>query len=559
MVKSDQDDIPFYLSIAFLSLVAPLVLLSFRYLDDNRLTSWRWIFADQKPTSLFLLLCGAVGVAFVFSRFPFNRRRLLFLVLASFLAAAMFWPEPEVIVDTARYFTQAKQLAFRGVGYFFSEWGREIFAWTDLPLVPFCYGLVFKVFGENRIYIQLCTTACFTGAVLLTYSLGKLLWDEETGFHGALLLLAFPYLYSQVPLMLVDVPTMFFFLLAVYLFTRALRRGGVGNTLLAALAIFLAMYTKFSVWVFFAGFGIIFLTHALSSPLPAIRRCGAIIIIAGVLIGTIFYLKQQVLLEQIRFLVEYQKPGLGRWGEGYISTFFFHIHLLVTAAAIYSVVAAVWKKDYAYLNIAGFVCLIFILQLQRIRYTLPLFPFIALLASYGLREISSQRARRFFVFSAVFSSLLIALTAALPFLMKMSAENIKEAGLFLNTLNIDEAEVLVERQEDDVVNPELAVPLLDYFSTVRITYAGNMSRPDINRYRNSPLRFTWEYHPPLLYRPESAPPLTNGKAVVIVSSRPAQTLPGLMSEKISHFPHRRIFAASTGIFLHQTRLSVYFN
>ena len=100
--------------------------------------------------------------------------------------------------------------------------------------MPFLYGLVFKFFGEQRIFIQVLNTLFYSLTVVLTYQLGKTLWDEDTGFWGGLLLLGFPYLYTQVPLMLVDVPTMFFFMLAVVTCVNALKKGGTGRIVLAA-------------------------------------------------------------------------------------------------------------------------------------------------------------------------------------------------------------------------------------------------------------------------------------------------------------------------------------
>ena len=93
-----------------------------------------------------------------------------------------FWKVPEVIVDASRYFTQAKHLDVYGIGYFLREWGRDINIWTDMPLIPFLYGLIFKLFGESRIYIQAFTTLLFSLTVVLTYNIGKTLWDETVGF-----------------------------------------------------------------------------------------------------------------------------------------------------------------------------------------------------------------------------------------------------------------------------------------------------------------------------------------------------------------------------------------
>ena len=214
--------------VLLLSLAAFLTLFVFRAQDDNRLTSWQWVFNDADVFRITPILVVGLLLAYALATVPLPRHRpASVLFVLSFAVAALSWTEPEVIVDTARYFTQAKHVELYGVGYFLTEWGGQISAWTDLPLVPLLYGLIFSLFGENRIFIQVFTTLLFSGTVVLTYLIGKTLWDEAVGFYAGALLLGMPYLLAQVPLMLVDVPTMFFLTLAVFMTIQALDRKSV--------------------------------------------------------------------------------------------------------------------------------------------------------------------------------------------------------------------------------------------------------------------------------------------------------------------------------------------
>ena len=202
------------------------VLFIFRSVDDNRLTSWQWTFAHVDVSWIFLALILGIIFAYLLSRVSFPEHApVLFLFLSSFVVSIIFWKEPEVLVDASRYFTQAKHLKVYGIKYFITEWGRDIHAWTDLPLVPFLYGLIFKSLGESRMYIQILTTFFFSMTCVLTYLIGKTLWDRDTGFFGGMLLLGIPYLLPQVPLMLVDIPTMFFLTLSIFTFIKAMERG----------------------------------------------------------------------------------------------------------------------------------------------------------------------------------------------------------------------------------------------------------------------------------------------------------------------------------------------
>ncbi len=242
-----------FLIIFLLALFTYLVQFIFRSFDDNRLTSWQWAFQNTDATIIFLILMAGIIPAFFIARIPFSVRSYrLFLFLTAFITSAFFWTEPEVIVDASRYFTQAKHLELYGVKYFVREWGRDINAWTDMPLVPFLYGLVFRIFGETRIYIQILTTTLFSLTVVLTCELGKTLWDEETGFLAGVFLLGMPYLLTQVPLMLVDVPTMFFLMLAVVTLIRAIEKGAAWRIITASISIALAFFTKYSIWLMFS-------------------------------------------------------------------------------------------------------------------------------------------------------------------------------------------------------------------------------------------------------------------------------------------------------------------
>jgi 4-amino-4-deoxy-L-arabinose transferase-like glycosyltransferase len=58
-----------------------------------------------------------------------------------------------------------------------------------------------------------------------------------------------PYLLTQVPLMLADVPTMFFLTLAVFSVVKAIDRGGTGPLVLSGSAVALAVLSKYSAWL----------------------------------------------------------------------------------------------------------------------------------------------------------------------------------------------------------------------------------------------------------------------------------------------------------------------
>ncbi len=547
---------PGRLLVGALTLGVVAAQLAFRGVDDNRLVSWDAVFAEADPVRLLGWVAAAVGLAYLAARWPFpaGRRGAALLFLAAYAVGAWSWRAPEAIVDASRYFTQAKHLELHGIGWYVSEWGREIAAWTDLPLVPALYGLVFRAVGESRVHVQAFTTALFAGAVVLTHRLGTMLWDEDVGFAGAALLLAIPYLLTQVPSLLVDVPTMFFVTLAVAAVVHAVRQGGAGWSLLASAAILLALLSKFSAWLLLSGIPAIAIVSRREAP-GALRTLARIAIVSGLLLGGALLVHRDVYARQLALLASFQVPGLGRWGETFLSTFLFQVHPFLTAAAVLSAWMAVRKRDARWIVVAWPVLLLLLLQVRRIRYWVPILPMLALMAGYGLQAIRAGAVRRSCVTSAVAVSLLVALHGQLPFLERTSAVNLKEAGAYLDAIDERTVEVLTPQRTGVLVNPAVSVPILDLFTAKRVVYAYEEPPASVSKAaERSPLRFTWEYRNPRYYADGGA---AAGAAVVVISDDLEEPLPASAERRLSGLRLVRTFAKHEGLFAHRTLVRVY--
>ena len=545
-----------HLLIFFTSLAVPAVLFFFRHHDDNRLTSWKWAFDSERFERFLIIVLVALLMAWFASRVSIRiKAKPLMLFILSFTLASCFWSEPEVIVDAARYFTQAKHLKVYGTGFFAEQWGKSIFAWTDLPLVPFLDGILFRLFGEHRLVVQILNSVFYSLTVVLTYQLGRALWDEDVGLWGGLLLLGFPYLYTQVPLMLVDVPTMFFFMLAVVSCTSALQKGGRARIVAAAISLFLIFYVKYSGWVLLSVIPVLFVCFLLQNPAATIRRGGALALLACLFIGVLFFLYREVFVAQIRFLLEFQKPGLNRWSESYASTFLFQIHPYITVAALFSLVVAVSKKDFKFLIVSFLVLLFLFMQVKRIRYTLPVFPMLALMAAYGFRELQNRNLLKHLVFSLVATSFAVAFSGFLPLLKGLGVQNLQGAGRYLDSLPAADAEVFAFAGENAVVNPDLGVPVLDIYTAKKLSYEKKPIEPSVlERTQNSSLRFTWEYPMPQYYNPGQRQ--KDADALVVITDTPGYTNPALEG-KTAGYPFSKTFQQSSNIFQHQTFVTVY--
>ena len=141
-----------------------------------------------------------------------------------------------------------------------------------------------------------------------------------------------------------------------------------------------------------------------------------------------------VILGQLELLQSYQVPGLRRWEESFTSTFLFQIHPFITGAALFSAYAAFKQRDARYAIILWLPLLLVLLEIKRIRYLLPVFPMLALMASYGLREIATGKSGNTVVLCIVASSMVLMVFGFLPFAQKASAANLKQAGEYLDSL-----------------------------------------------------------------------------------------------------------------------------
>ena len=535
------------------------LLYHFRSLDDSRVSGWQDVFAVIHPLKTALALVAALILAFAVSRSSFvERKPALFLFVLSFMGAACFWSEPELIADASRYFTQAKHLEIYGISHFFLEWGAGISTWTDLPAVPFLYGMVFSIFGESRTAIQLLNAVLFSSAVVLTYLTGRELWNREIGLYGGMFLLGIPYLYTQVPLMLVDVPSMAFLMLAVYTFILALRKGGV-MIAAAGVSLFFAFFTKYSMWLMLTVIAVIYIAELYrnrrNAPDRYALRGMIVFFTACFLIFVAIAFMHDEMMQQIHLLLTYQKPGLLRWGESFFAIFLFQVHPAVTLLAAASVYFAIRQKDPAYIITAWLVMLVIVLQIRRIRYLILAFPMLCLMAAYGAVQLRKVLNPRFMVFSTAACSFVMALTAFLPFQQSTSAQNIRDAASYLDSLDLQTVEVMTPMPGTYIMNPSASVPVLDLFLRTRLHYRYTESAyPLPEDLETSALRFTWTYKNPPYYAAQGK---NEKRAVAVITDSAGSNLPEEIRNQLKNYAQSRTFSLRDTAYQHQTLVTVY--
>ncbi|HEY6099484.1 MAG TPA: hypothetical protein VIW03_08645, partial [Anaeromyxobacter sp.] len=335
---------------------------------------------------------------------------------------------------------------------------------------------------------------------------------------------------------------------------RAFQDGGAGRILLASAAVALALLSKYSAWLVLSVLPAIGVVHRRSRP-GALRTGAAIALVAAALLAAAVLPRRDAYAEQLALLVGYQAPGLRRWGEGLASMFLFQVHPFVTAAALVSLGMAVRRRDPRYVVVVWPVLLLAALRVQRVRYWIPAFPMVALMAAYGLRALPRPALRRHVVACAVAGSLVVSGYGFLRFLERTSAANLQAAGAYLDSLDEAQAEVFVLARPDAEVNPAVSVPILDLFTRKAIVHRAEEVAPSSReRARESALRFTWEWRSPPYYEPAGP---ADGAAVVVVADDLGRPLPDALARRVEDRPPPRVFAADEGVFRHRTLVRVY--
>jgi hypothetical protein len=221
-------------------------------------------------------------------------------------------------------------------------------------------------------------------------------------------------------------------------------------------------------------------------------------------------------------------------------------------------VAALWQglrgRDPRVLVAAALPLVLFALGARRSRYLLPAFPMIALLAARGL-EVLPGRARRFAVLAAVGFSLVTVFAVYLPFLKRVNTANLQATGHFLDERNVAAVEVTAQPAPGVAINPEVAIPLLDYHTAARIIVRGpTLPRPPQEELRVSSFRFTWEQSLPSWYRDDASTPA--GTAQVLIAGDPAAPLPAELARQVAGRNPDAVFARDA-VFRYRTHVSIW--
>lgn len=291
----------------------------------------------------------------------------------------------------------ATAVANEGVSALFENYDRR--PWLGKqhpPLVPIIYGLGMNVLGTSQLAGRTMTVLFALGSGLLTYFIGRRLFDRQTALLGTLLLFTFPLVFRLGAAAMVETPLTFFFALTVLLTLRMAEKPSVGRLIMVGLAIGAGLLSKYTmVFVLPLAFGIIAVQQSFKQ---AVRYFGVMGFIGAVLLaGWLLYANQlNVLQRQIATVWEY--AGLVLTNEYGRNVLFETItnrlpsglgvyNLPLLALGVITVLNRRKKSDWILLFWMLSVWIPLSLTLPDHRYFLPSFPALALMASVGLQQI----------------------------------------------------------------------------------------------------------------------------------------------------------------------------
>lgn len=308
--------------------------------------------------------------------------------------------------DEKRLYDVGTIFAEEGLHQFLYQYSETFGVGDRHPmLVPLLAGIGQAIVGDYPSIVRFLFLSFLSGSAVLTYAIGRRLYDGVTGFRAAILFLALRHVLFMGIRVSTDLPVTFFALLAVFLALRLREAPTIGRTVQLGGAVGFGLLSKYTFGLVFPLLGYIMLrgrrrtiwTFAVGTVIPLIVLLGGWI---GVLYAT------GSLGEQMRTVA-----GLAGLGEGGNLFSSWHMRFRLEAILIHvpSALGAYslpilafggvhllrrWAKGEKILAVwVGTVFLLLLATLPVERYFLPAFPALAIVGAVGLRSMGEKAWR----------------------------------------------------------------------------------------------------------------------------------------------------------------------
>jgi 4-amino-4-deoxy-L-arabinose transferase-like glycosyltransferase len=178
-----------------------------------------------------------------------NEKRMLIILGAICLVIGVVYASIQRIwpFDEEENFRIASIFAKNGFSDFLTAYTTSpYFANRHPPLVALLDGSIMSIFGISLFVARLVSVFFCLGIIILTFYCGRELYDIETGFLSAALLLTFPLMMRLGSVAMLDIPVTFFFLLSIFLFLSIAKKPSWWKALILGTVIGAGFLSRYS-------------------------------------------------------------------------------------------------------------------------------------------------------------------------------------------------------------------------------------------------------------------------------------------------------------------------
>jgi 4-amino-4-deoxy-L-arabinose transferase-like glycosyltransferase len=228
---------------------------------------------------------------------PSTMAMLAALVVGVVVVGSLYAASQPALPDEYSALAAARILAVQGLPRFFAQYAD--IEWLGIqhpPLVPLVFGLFVKLFGDTLFVPRIASLAFVIGTLLVTYLLGRRLYDRVTGLLAALSLVLIPYIFRVGTAARTDMAVTFFASAALLCALRLLDQPGWKWTAWTGLAIGLAVLCKYSAFLILPVLPLLFLWQRASRE-AWIRLITAFVVAAAVVSPWIVFAYQNGVFE----------------------------------------------------------------------------------------------------------------------------------------------------------------------------------------------------------------------------------------------------------------------
>lgn len=322
-----------------------------------------------------------------------HNEKFLILTLCTVVVAigAVYARYQIVLGNEGNLFDASKMVAEQGIAGFFASYTTSSWlASRHPPLIPVVYGFAIRIFGIELFVIRLVSVLLTLATTLITYFLGRKLYDRETGLLAALLLLCNPSFFRFGVTGLLDMPMTLCFALILLSILRLMHTPAYSYAAVAGILIGVGLLCKYTMVLMYP---LVLSYCATQRPLKPLKlHVGVMVIVSAAMLAPWLAYAYHVGLvgEQVDTLVSYVGYGK-KWR---LEALLIRLPSALGAYTIpilllggLSLACQRSQSDLFVLLWIGIVSVVLIFTLPEPRYFMPAFPAFAIAMARGLRHV----------------------------------------------------------------------------------------------------------------------------------------------------------------------------